>query len=47
MDFLGANASPFAAVPWTLTVIAAVVRIWGAGNLRKNQEVTRTGSTAW
>jgi protein-S-isoprenylcysteine O-methyltransferase Ste14 len=43
VDFLGTGASPFAVVPWTLTVIAAVVRIWGAGNLRKNQEVTRTG----
>lgn len=43
VDFLGADASLFAVLPWSLTVIAAVVRIWGAGNLRKNKEVTRTG----
>lgn len=43
VNFLGSDASPFAVLPWGLTVLAAVVRIWGAGNLRKNKEVTRTG----
>lgn len=43
IDFLGRNASPWALLPWSLTLAAVVVRIWGAGNLRKNQEVTRTG----
>lgn len=29
--------------PWLLMLYGVGVRIWGAGNLRKNQEVTRTG----
>jgi len=43
LDFLGRGASLWALVPWSLTLAAVVVRIWGAGNLRKNQGVTRTG----
>ncbi|HEX6069271.1 MAG TPA: methyltransferase [Longimicrobiaceae bacterium] len=30
-------------VPWLLMIIGVAVRIWGAGNLRKNREITRTG----
>jgi protein-S-isoprenylcysteine O-methyltransferase Ste14 len=43
IHFLGRNASPWALLPLGLTLAGVVVRIWGAGNLRKNQEVTRTG----
>ena len=30
-------------LPWLLMVAGVAIRIWGAGNLQKNQEVTRTG----
>lgn len=30
-------------VPWLLMLFGVGVRIWGAGNLQKNREVTRTG----
>ncbi len=30
-------------VPWLLLLAGVGVRIWGAGNLRKNQEITDTG----
>jgi uncharacterized membrane protein len=43
MDLLGADASRYWFLPWTLAVAGAGARIWGAGNLAKNQEVTRTG----
>jgi protein-S-isoprenylcysteine O-methyltransferase Ste14 len=29
--------------PWLLMVIGVGIRIWGSGNLRKNQEITDTG----
>lgn len=43
VDFLGRDRDWHA--PWllALVVLGTVVRAWGAGNLRKNQEVTRTG----
>lgn len=43
IHFLGPQATPWAIGPLCLTLAAVVIRIWGAGNLRKNQEVTRTG----
>jgi protein-S-isoprenylcysteine O-methyltransferase Ste14 len=43
LDFIGSNTSPYRIVPWSLAFLGAGVRIWGAGNLSKNQEVTRTG----
>jgi uncharacterized membrane protein len=43
MDLLGPDASPYWFLPWMLAVAGAGARIWGAGNLAKNQEVTRTG----
>ena len=43
MDLLGPDASPYELLPWTLVIAGAGARIWGAGNLAKNQEVTRTG----
>ena len=30
-------------LPWLLMILGVGVRIWGAGNLRKNQEITSTG----
>lgn len=43
LDFIGPGSSPYWFVPWSLALAGAGVRIWGAGNLSKNQEVTRTG----
>jgi protein-S-isoprenylcysteine O-methyltransferase Ste14 len=43
MDLLGPDASPYWFLPWSLAFAGAGVRIWGAGNLAKNKEVTRTG----
>lgn len=43
VDFLDRSAYPWALLPLSLTLAAVMVRIWGAGNLRKNKEVTRTG----
>lgn len=43
MDLLGRGASPYWILPWSLAVAGAGARMWGAGNLAKNQEVTRTG----
>lgn len=43
VDFLGPDSDRHA--PWLLALVllGVVVRAWGAGNLRKNQEVTQTG----
>lgn len=30
-------------VPWLLMISGAAVRLWGSGNLRKNQEITSAG----
>ena len=30
-------------LPWVAMLVGIAVRIWGAGNLRKNQEITDTG----
>lgn len=30
-------------LPWALVAVGVAVRVWGSGNLRKNQEITRTG----
>ena len=43
MDLLGADRSPYWFLPWSLALLGAGARLWGAGNLSKNQEVTRTG----
>lgn len=37
------SASALFVLPWMLMGLGVGVRIWGAGNLRKNQEITRTG----
>jgi hypothetical protein len=33
-------------VPWALMISGTAIRIWGSGNLRKNQEITSTGPYA-
>jgi hypothetical protein len=43
LRLLGADAFAFGLVPWSMAFAGALVRLWGAGNLRKNREVTRTG----
>ena len=43
LDFIGSDVSPYTIAPLPLAFLGAGVRIWGAGNLSKNQEVTRTG----
>ncbi len=42
-DLLGTDRSWRFFVPWGLVIFGTVVRLWGAGNLRKNQEITETG----
>lgn len=44
IDFLGPDRDPARWLPWLLTCAGVVVRIWGAGNLRKNKEVSRSGA---
>jgi protein-S-isoprenylcysteine O-methyltransferase Ste14 len=43
VDLLAPGRSPRAWTIWALLLTGATVRLWGAGNLRKNQEVTTTG----
>lgn len=43
IDVLGPDASRYWALPWALAFAGAGARMWGAGNLAKNKEVTRTG----
>lgn len=42
-DLLHPRMSAEFLVPWLLMIVGVGVRIWGAGNLRKNQEITSTG----
>jgi protein-S-isoprenylcysteine O-methyltransferase Ste14 len=43
IDFLGPHREPARWLAWALTFAGVTVRIWGAGNLRKNKAVTRSG----
>lgn len=43
LRFFGPERSPWVWVPWGLTLVAILIRFWGAGNLHKKQELTRTG----
>jgi protein-S-isoprenylcysteine O-methyltransferase Ste14 len=43
VDLLSPSADPRFIAAWLLMVIGVGIRIWGSGNLRKNQEVTQTG----
>ncbi len=42
-DLLGSDRSWRFFVPWMLMLGGIAVRLWGSGNLRKNQEITDTG----
>jgi protein-S-isoprenylcysteine O-methyltransferase Ste14 len=42
-DLLRPRVSAGFVMPWLLMIVGVAIRIWGAGNLRKNQEITRTG----
>jgi protein-S-isoprenylcysteine O-methyltransferase Ste14 len=42
-DLLSSGSSPRVVLAWSLMVVGAFVRLWGAGNLRKNKEITDTG----
>lgn len=43
VDLLAPRASLEFGLPWALMLVGVAVRMWGSGNLRKNQEITRTG----
>jgi protein-S-isoprenylcysteine O-methyltransferase Ste14 len=42
-DLLEPSWSARFLVPWLLMLAGVAVRLWGSGNLRKNQEITDTG----
>jgi len=42
-DLLTPSWSARFLVVWTLIVVGVAIRLWGSGNLRKNQEITYTG----
>ena len=42
-DLLEPAASPRFVLAWMLVFLSVFVRLWGSGNLRKNQEITDTG----
>ncbi len=42
-DLLSPEGSVRARAAWILMLVGVAARIWGAGNLRKNQEITETG----
>ncbi|MQA90210.1 MAG: hypothetical protein GEU90_08245 [Gemmatimonas sp.] len=42
-DLLGPRLSAPVLLSWMLIGFGASIRLWGSGNLRKNQEITRTG----
>lgn len=42
-DLLRPRWDPLFVIPWALIFFGIAVRVWGAGNLRKNQEITSTG----
>jgi len=43
VEFLGASRSRYGVALWCLALLGVLVRFWAAGNLRKKEEVTRTG----
>jgi protein-S-isoprenylcysteine O-methyltransferase Ste14 len=40
---LDPGTGPVFWLAWGLVILGVAVRVWGSGNLRKNQEITRTG----
>jgi len=43
VDLLTPSGDPRFIAAWLLMVLGVAIRIWGSGNLRKNQEITGTG----
>lgn len=43
IHFVGPDREPACWLAWALTFAGVAVRIWGAGNLRKNKTVTQSG----
>jgi protein-S-isoprenylcysteine O-methyltransferase Ste14 len=43
MSVVGSESRPFWFFVWPVALVGAAIRLWAAGNLAKNQEVTRTG----
>jgi protein-S-isoprenylcysteine O-methyltransferase Ste14 len=43
LDLLTPSSDPRFLTAWTLMFAGVGIRIWGSGNLRKNQEITRSG----
>ena len=42
-DLIPPGVDTVGVIAWLLLLVGVAVRIWGAGNLRKNQEITSTG----
>ncbi|MDR0787305.1 MAG: phosphatidylethanolamine N-methyltransferase family protein, partial [Gemmatimonadota bacterium] len=43
-DLVGSDRSWRFFLPWTLILLGVAIRLWGSGNLHKNQEITSTGA---
>ena len=43
MSVVGADSRSFWLLVWPVALAGATIRLWAAGNLAKNKEVTRTG----
>jgi protein-S-isoprenylcysteine O-methyltransferase Ste14 len=43
VSLLRPRLDPLFVIPWLLTLFGVAVRVWGAGNLRKKREITRSG----
>lgn len=43
VDLLAPRTDPRFIIPWLLMLVGVAIRVWGSGNLRKNQEVTNGG----
>ncbi|MBA2668843.1 MAG: hypothetical protein H0U67_00555 [Gemmatimonadetes bacterium] len=43
LDLVTPSADPRFLLAWALMIVGVAIRIWGSGNLRKNQEITRSG----
>lgn len=42
-DLIHPRLDPAFLLPWVLMIAGVGIRVWGSGNLRKNQEITSTG----
>lgn len=43
VDLLSPSSDPRFVLAWLFLLLGVLIRIWGSGNLRKNQEITQTG----